>query len=236
MQVAESRDAIDAPRLAQFESQGFAICEGIIDPEQCNATLREIDARDANAIGSRNLLESSWCAEVSRALRNHPDLAELMPSSMMAVQCTFFEKAIDKNWLVALHQDLSIPVASRVECPELSGWSLKEGGWYVQPPPTILEQLIAVRLHLDNCGVDDGPLRVVAGTHREGRLSGELAIERRRCIGETICHIDVGGVLVMRPLLLHASSKSSSNSRRRVLHFVFGPVELPYGLSWRTAI
>ena len=41
-----------------------------------------------------------------------------------------------------------------------------------------------------------------------------------------------GDALLMRPLVLHASSKSSGSSLRRVLHFVFGPEVLPYGLAW----
>src|SRR4051812_114307 len=51
----------------------------------------------------------------------------VLPRGAVAVQCTLFDKSADKNWLVALHQDLSIPVPERVTHPDCSGWSEKEG-------------------------------------------------------------------------------------------------------------
>ena len=42
-------------------------------------------------------------------------------------------------------------------------------------------------------------------------------------------------MMLMRLLLLHASSKATGASRRRVLHFLFGPPRLPLGLAWAHA-
>ena len=106
---------------------------------------------------------------------------------------------------------------------------------FVQPPLTILEQLVAVRLHLDACSLEDGPLKVVSGTHRQGRIDPTVAATMR-ARHEVPCTANRGDALVMRPLLLHASSKSTGQRRRRVLHFVFGPRELPLGLQWHRAI
>jgi hypothetical protein len=53
--------------------------------------------------------------------------------------------------------------------------------------------------------------------------------------GESVVAVNRGGALVMRPLILHASSKASAPKARRVLHFVFGPPQLPFGLEWRWA-
>jgi hypothetical protein len=39
----------------------------------------------------------------------------------------------------------------------------------------------------------------------------------------------------MSPLLLHSSSKATGASLRRVLHLLFGPPELPFGLAWHDA-
>lgn len=155
---------------------------------------------------------------------------------MAAVQCTWFEKSAERNWLVTIHQDLSIPVAVRVDHPALSGWSQKEGIQFVRAPLEVLEKLVAVRIHLDPCGIDDGPLRVVPGSHVQGILSDEQALALRLAGGETVCVAPAGAALVMRPLLLHASSKGSGASARRVLHFVFGPRELPHGLAWNMAL
>jgi ectoine hydroxylase-related dioxygenase (phytanoyl-CoA dioxygenase family) len=147
-----------------------------------------------------------------------------------------FDKSPEKNWLVALHQDLSIPVKHRVQSSECSGWSEKEGPLYVQPPVSVLEQLVAVRIHIDDCPEESGALRVVAKSHLEGRLSRDRAEALRLEHGETAVPVDRGGALVMRPLILHASSKATSLSQRRVLHFVFGPPRLPLGLEWRWAV
>ena len=154
----------------------------------------------------------------------------------MAVQCTLFDKSPTKNWLVAFHQDLSIPVSSRVNSPECSGWSEKAGHLYVQPPVSVLERLVAVRVHIDNSPAQSGALRVVPYSHMEGRIDPNRAEALRQHHGETVVPVAQGGVLVMRPLLLHASSKATSLTPRRVLHFVFGPPSLPLGLEWRWAV
>ena len=104
---------------------------------------------------------------------------------------------------------------------------------YVQPPISVLEQLVAVRVHIDDCPVESGALRVVPKSHVGGRLSKEQAEALRSQNGETVVPVGRGGVLVMRPLLLHASSKATSHDPRRVLHFVFGRPKLPLELEWR---
>jgi ectoine hydroxylase-related dioxygenase (phytanoyl-CoA dioxygenase family) len=77
---------------------------------------------------------------------------------------------------------------------------------------------------------------VVPGSHRFGRLDGESAIAKRQHLGEVICEVSRGSALLMHPLLLHASSKLLSANRRRVLHFLFGPPILPFGLKWGHAV
>ena len=96
----------------------------------------------------------------------------------------------------------------------------------------VREQLVAVRVHLDPCGDQDGPLRVVPRSHTLGVVDAMQATTVRDTRGDVVCAADTGSALVMRPLLLHASSKSSGTSRRRVLHFLYGPAQLPYGLQW----
>jgi ectoine hydroxylase-related dioxygenase (phytanoyl-CoA dioxygenase family) len=148
------------------------------------------------------------------------------------VQCTLFEKSADRNWLVPYHQDLMIPVKQRVDDDRLTGWSEKEGTLYVQPPREVLESLVALRVHIDDCGPTQGPLRVVPGSHRFGVLSNEQAATLRETHGEHACTVERSGIVAMKPLVLHASSKASEPNRRRVLHILFGPAALPYGLEW----
>ncbi len=193
-------------------------------------------ALDVGNAGSRDLLSQVWCSNLVAPLRSGLQALGLLPNDAVAVQCTLFRKTPDCNWKVPYHQDLSIPVADRIEHPALSGWSVKEDGHYVQPPVALLDGLLAVRLHLDPCGDDKGALRVVPGSHRLGRLEPErvAAMDKRHC--QTLCTADAGDLLLMRPLLLHASSKAMRPNGRRVLHFLFAPPDPGCGLQWRIAV
>jgi ectoine hydroxylase-related dioxygenase (phytanoyl-CoA dioxygenase family) len=133
---------------------------------------------------------------------------------------------------VALHRDLSIPVSEPIDSVRCTGWSEKDGSLFVQPPTSVLEELVAIRVHLDDCDERNGALRVVPGSHRLGRLSSAQACLARDVRGDRRVPVAMGGVMVMRPLLLHSSSKVSLDLPRRVLHFVFGPGTLPGGLRW----
>ncbi|WP_090436536.1 phytanoyl-CoA dioxygenase family protein [Duganella sp. CF458] len=213
---------------ADFARRGFAVIPGVADAGQCARYAAQI--RALGKAGSRTLLSQAWCAELADSLLCSPWLQAVLPVGHVAVQCTSFEKSGSVNWLVPVHQDLSIPVHERVEDPVLRGWSCKEDGWYAQPPSGLLEQMVAVRLHLDPCCAEDGPVHVVPGSHQQGAISPHDAVAMRQ--DEQACLAQVGDVLIMRPLLLHRSSKATGASRRRVLHFLFGPAELPHGLEW----
>lgn len=102
----------------------------------------------------------------------------------------------------------------------------------MQPPVDVLEQLVAVRVHLDPCLDEDGPLQFIPMTHTLGRIPAARAAELKKNTSVVTCRLAQGGVLLTRPLAWHASSKATGMSRRRVLHFVFGPRTLPYGLRW----
>ena len=217
-----------------FDVNGFASIPDVLTGTECDRLVTVLGSMGEP--GSRNLLSQAWCTALASHVRIQDGLAALIPEGHVAVQCTYFEKSLATNWLVPVHQDLSIPVAWRVEHPALSGWSEKEGVLYVQPPVELLQRLVAVRLHLDACGEQDGPLRVVPGSHALGRISADHAASVRAEIPETVCTAQRGGALVMRPLLLHASSKSSGTGARRILHFLFGPRLLPHGLSWQLAV
>jgi hypothetical protein len=221
--------------LAAFAENGYDLVPAILSAQECAATAAHIPQTARGAGGSRSLLSEPWCAALAARLRAHPSLSPYI-GERTAVQCNYFEKSADRNWLVPIHQDLSIPVAARVADAGLSGWSEKEGVLFVRPPVQVLDELLAVRIHLDTCTLEDGPLRVVAGSHTRGLISDTEAAAYRAAGKETCCVADRGDALVMRPLLLHASSKGSGQGRRRVLHFVFGPRELPCGLAWNLVV
>jgi ectoine hydroxylase-related dioxygenase (phytanoyl-CoA dioxygenase family) len=152
-----------------------------------------------------------------------------------AVRGILFNKTQESNWKVAWHQDLTIAVHERREADGFGPWSKKAGITHVQPPAEIMSRMLAIRLHLDDSGPDNGPLRVIAGSHSEGRLSAQK-VENRRKSNCVTCIVPRGGALLMRPLLLHASSACTVPKPRRVIHFEFAAEDLPEGLQWHDRV
>lgn len=149
------------------------------------------------------------------------------------MRAIYFDKSPDANWLVAWHQDLTIAVRERVEAAGFGPWSMKGGVPHVQPPMEMLERMITVRLHLDDADAGNGALRVLPGSHRFGRLSTEKIQELRATEPEALCVANAGDVLLMRPLILHASGRSNSPKHRRILHIEYAGFDLPPGLQWQ---
>jgi ectoine hydroxylase-related dioxygenase (phytanoyl-CoA dioxygenase family) len=150
----------------------------------------------------------------------------------MPVRAIYFDKSAATNWLVGWHQDLTVAARARVDVPGFGSWSVKEGVPHVRAPVAVLEQMLSVRIHLDDCEESNGALRVLPGTHRLGRLSSEQIHELRNNHPEVVCHASAGDVMLMRPLLLHASGKSAETGHRRVLHIEYAGHDLPGGLHW----
>lgn len=148
------------------------------------------------------------------------------------VRAIFFNKSSDSNWLVSWHQDLSIAVKERIEIAGFGPWSVKEGVCHVQPPDSVLERMITLRIHLDDADETNGALKVLPGTHCLGRLSADEIGQCRSSIPETLCQANRGDALLMRPMILHASSRSTVVRPRRILHIEYASQDLPSGLEW----
>jgi ectoine hydroxylase-related dioxygenase (phytanoyl-CoA dioxygenase family) len=219
-----------------FFEDGFLVVDDLVSPWDCDELAAHVGRIGEQSAGCRCLLDHDWCSKTAAYLRTRLAAELNSVAELAAVQCTYFHKTPDKNWLVAWHQDRSIPVMSPVASTELTGWSQKEEMTFVHAPDTVLREMTAVRLHLDDSTLDNGPLRIIPGSHRNGTLSREQIEHARKINPETTCVVSKGGVLVMSPLLLHASSKSTTDVPRRVLHFLFAPLQLPHGLRWRHAV
>lgn len=219
----------------QFVQQGFAILPSICSSAACDDICDHLTDVTQAGPGTRRLLAFGWCQALATSLKSDPLISPLLGPTPVINQCTYFEKSPDQNWLVAQHQDVSIAVKPNIAATQL-GISLKEGLSFVQPPVEILEQLVALRLHLDDCTPNNGPLKVVPSSHQQGRLTDPMITKLRNHSGEITCLVPKGGVLALRPLLLHASSRMMLPQRRRVLHFLCGPRQLPNGLVWHEGI
>ncbi len=219
-----------ARRLA---TDGFAIVGRALGPAMLRRLLGSLAAPADDRPGRRNLLHEN---AVVREIAVAPALAGLASKlgggRMFPVRAILFDKSPAANWAVPFHQDVAIAVRERREAPGFGGWSVKAGVVHCQPPDDVLAGLLAVRLQLDDCGPENGPLEVLPGTHRAGRLD-EPAIERLRAAARPYpCLVPVGGALAMRPLLLHASARARWPGHRRVLHVEYASRPLPHGLQW----
>jgi len=152
-------------------------------------------------------------------------------------KATLFEKNTDANWLVSWHQDTALPMSQRHEVAGWGPWSLKAGVTYAHAPCRVLEQVIALRVHLDDSTADNGPLRVLPRSHIHGVLGDARIHDLVQRIQPVQCTVEAGGVIAMRPLLVHASSKAVIEApRRRGLHLEYTASLTPeLGLDLRVA-
>jgi len=221
-----------------FRRHGFEIIPSVFSAEEIREWIKESERLVANdplkAHGIRNLFGKSL---VFCHLAHHPNLKALLQnrlrSPFLPVRAIFFNKLPEANWKVAWHQDLSIAVDRQLDVAGFGPWSIKDGVPHVQPPAEFLEQMVTVRVHLDDCTAENGALRVIPGSHQHGKISSEKMEDIRNTAPETTCVVKAGGVLMMRPLLLHASSPAIRPFHRRVIHIEYAPSDLlPKGLKW----
>jgi ectoine hydroxylase-related dioxygenase (phytanoyl-CoA dioxygenase family) len=183
----------------------------------------------------RNLLAVPAVRELAASCPVREIVASVLGSKCFAVRGILFNKTPTSNWKVVWHQDLTIAVRKRREVDGFGPWTTKAGVVHVQPPAEVMSRILAIRLHLDDSGPDNGPLRVIPGSQKQGRLSAEQVASWPKTNSVT-CIVPKGGALLMRPLLLHASSACAVPSLRRVIHLEFAAEELPQGLEWHDKI
>jgi ectoine hydroxylase-related dioxygenase (phytanoyl-CoA dioxygenase family) len=193
----------------------------------------ERSQRAGETYGARNL----FGLEPIRAAAKFAALSDLLASTMgedtQAVRAIYFDKTQNANWPVAWHQDLSLALSERRELPGWNNWTVKRGVPHVQAPRAVLERMVTVRVHLDDCPAENGALRVIAGSHRYGIFTRDQLNLSVQSEPSVVIAAKAGDSLLMKPLLLHASSPAQKPSHRRVLHLEFAPAGLlPDDLSW----
>ena len=149
-----------------------------------------------------------------------------------AVRVIVFDKTVEKNWTVAWHQDRSICVNKKVTVEGWGPWSMKEGVHHVQPDVNVLNQILTFRVHLDRADKENGCLKVIPKTHLLGLLTQPQIDQISKEREPTFCEVQTGDLVLMKPLILHASNKSKRPNHRRVIHIEYSNHELPYGLMW----
>ncbi len=150
---------------------------------------------------------------------------------LFLTKAIFFDKTPETNWYVIWHQDIPINVVEKTETPGYKSWTQKDGIISVIPPEEILKKGVTIRIHLDNTSVDNGALKIIPGSHKKIHNDEEIKLITESSVA-TNCEVDEGGIHIMKPLLLHASSKSTQQKRRRVIHLEFNSMELGGALKW----
>lgn len=171
--------------------------------------------------GMRHALKHPAVLALARDPRLRAVAKEVLGYNPFPFRATLFDKAPVSNWLVVWHQDTALPLRERREIPEWGPWSVKDGVIYAHAPAIALARVVALRMHLDDSTHENGPLRVLPGTHTLGVLNDDALHDLSIQVTAVDCLAARGGVLVMRPLIVHASSKSRSAKPRRVLHIEY---------------
>jgi ectoine hydroxylase-related dioxygenase (phytanoyl-CoA dioxygenase family) len=232
---------VDDAALRSLEADGFAIVRQAANAAEVTqlaaalADASEADRstnRDGAAFAARNVLAILEVANFIQSPSARRLVEPVLGRDARAVQGLLFDKVASANWRVGWHQDLVVPVRERVDSPGYTAWSVKRGVPHVKPPAGALERMLIVRWRLDDCGPDNGPLQVIPGSHQNGELGSDDVKKRIRHATPTLCTGRKGDALLMRPLLLHASSKATAPKHRRVLHVLFASAPLPHGLDW----
>lgn len=219
----------------QFFENGCEIVNDFISENWLYTILEEIETSDVSTevSGVRNINRKlKSVAEYLNSNEFKKMASAFVPVNAQLVRAILFNKSPESNWFVTWHQDKTVSVSCKFEESGWGAWSVKEETLHVQPPLAVLEGMVTIRVHLDSTPKANGCLKVIPNSHKLGILSPEQINELVSSEQVYFCEAEKCAALIMRPHLLHASSKSSEPNNRRVLHFEFSNWQLPSEVCW----
>ncbi len=225
-----------ATTSTSLATDGYSVAAEKLTAEACDSLLSALPATTSGRGGVRNLLSNEAVQSFVRSEAVSSIVRPIAGTDACAVRATLFDKTPTTNWKVAWHQDRSGALASRVDHPGFAHWRLREGLHHADLPQTVVEQMVALRLHLDDCSAGHGPLRVLPGSHLLGKLNEPRIAKITSSLQGVTLPLARGCILVMRPLLLHASSAAEIPVHRRVLHIEFATQEAIAPAKWAESI
>ena len=163
----------------------------------------------------RNLLQlfepvkTIWCREPLLEL-----LHDVLGPDVGLVRVLFFDKPPERTWALPWHKDLTIAVQPHSgESGVFSKPTLKAGVPHVEASREVLEDMLTLRIHLDDVTAENGPLQVIPGSHRLGKTPVASFETAQTILGSR------GDVLAMRPMQAHRSisSREGTTQHRRKL-------------------
>lgn len=224
----------------ELEKNGYSILTDLYSDSEISEILDCIE--NAEQCG-KSFMRTKDLFAVRQLIKNVPDLTDLLfnkklteltsdlsESEYFLTKAIYFDKPSESNWFVAYHQDLSISVDKKTDLEDYVNWTFKKGQYGVQPPIEILKDTITIRIHLDKTDKNNGALKVIPKSHLNGIVradSKDWNIEN-----EFVCEVEKGGVMLMKPLTLHASNRTTNGKKRRVIHLEFNKHNLTEPLDW----
>ena len=196
---------------------GVAVVEAALDASEVAALARTLEASnlDRSRAGTRHLMNHPAVSAVAADSRMIAIAKRFLGETAVPYKAALFDKSPARNWLVAWHQDTALALRERRDVSGWGPWSTKAGVTYALAPAFALGQVVALRMHLDDSRLDNGPLRVLPGTHALGLLTESGIARLTTQVSGVDCTVPAGGVVAMRPLIVHASSKAESEPLRR---------------------
>ncbi|WP_303317338.1 phytanoyl-CoA dioxygenase family protein [Flavivirga abyssicola] len=229
-----------AKNKIELEENGYSVLTDFYSDSEISQILTCIENTEHNR---NSFLKTKDLFAIRQLIKNIPDLADflfntkltklisdLSESEYFLTKTIYFDKPSESNWFVAYHQDLSISVDKKADLENYSNWTFKKGQYGVQPPIEILRDTVTIRIHLDKTDKNNGALKVIPKSHLKGIIrtdSKDWDIE-----SEVICGVEKGGAMLMKPLTLHASNRTTNGKKRRVIHLEFNKHNLTEPLAW----
>jgi len=225
---------------SEIEELGFTIIENIYSTEEVQKIIETINQVDTSKDTFR---KSNDLFAIRQFLKEVPEtqnlifnenlqkvISELFGKNYFVIKSIYFDKPETSNWYVSYHQDLTISVDKKIELDNFKFWTTKQNQFAVQPPIEILENIYTIRIHLDDTDENNGALKVIEKSHLKKIYRPENIDWKTE--KETTCNVNKGGIMIMKPLTLHSSSRTTNNKKRRVIHIEFSDTNLPKGLNW----
>lgn len=224
----------------ELNELGFSVIENIYSTEEIQAIVYCIDNLDTSKPIFR---KSADLFAIRQFLKEAPEIKPLLFNAKLKnaiqkiagddyfiVKSIYFDKPETSNWFVSYHQDLTISVDKKQETEDFEFWTSKHNQFAVQPSLAILENIFTIRIHLDDTDENNGALKVVEKSHLKSIYRPETIDWNTE--KEVICNVEAGGIMLIKPLLLHGSNKTINHKKRRVIHIEFSNKTLPNDLSW----
>jgi predicted DNA-binding transcriptional regulator YafY len=218
----------------KLNHKGFSVLNNIYTSREIRKIKRMLDTSlrlEAGEFSVRDLFNTN--TDLPKLLFNtniKQILAAISPKAFVC-KAIYFDKSEQGNWFVTWHQDLTINVSKKIETEGFFGWTKKEDVISVCPPPELSHSLFTIRIHLDETTGKNGALLVIPGSHKKVHTDTEKQLITENT-NATVVDVAAGGIMLMKPLLLHKSGKNASQKRRRVVHLEFSESNLPNDLAF----